>query len=198
VEHGHPLGRAQPGQRGLELQRLLDSLTHEALQHRLAPRLQGPRSEAPGEALDAGEAHALDLHAVSVEHAHAGLAENRAYLLGVTRLEVVVAEHAEHRHLDAAQLAGQHARLVGQAIVGEVAAEHEHVGALGGPGEQRLQRALRALAAVHVADRRHPEDVAVQRHSPAAGRGARSCAATRLRSSPITRSGSLPSRLARP
>src|SRR5204862_4743601 len=63
--------RLDARQRRLELERLLDRLAHEALEHRLAPRLQRAIAEAAGEALDTGEADAADLDEVAVEDAHA-------------------------------------------------------------------------------------------------------------------------------
>src|SRR5207244_4957695 len=61
VQHGDLLRRAQPRQRGLELQRFLDRLVDELLDDLLAPRAELPPPEAAAESLHAGEADALDL-----------------------------------------------------------------------------------------------------------------------------------------
>ena len=50
------------------------------------------------------------------------------------------------------KLLGQDARLLGQAVVGEVAGDQQHVGRLRDLREQRLKRSLRGLRAVQVAN----------------------------------------------
>ena len=85
-------GGPQPGQRGLELERLVHGLAHEALHDVLAPGLERPLPEAPAEPLHAGDADTRDLAAVSVEHGDPRLAEDLHDLLMLARLVVVVAE----------------------------------------------------------------------------------------------------------
>src|SRR5690349_11333744 len=69
VEQRDALMRAQPRQRGFELERLLHGFAHELLDQRLAPRLEDAAAEAAGEAFDPGEADAADLHGVAIEQA---------------------------------------------------------------------------------------------------------------------------------
>ena len=65
-----------------------------------APRAERAPAEAAGEALDAGEADAVDLGRVAVEHGDAGVGEDLLDLVLLARLVVVVAEHADHGNLD--------------------------------------------------------------------------------------------------
>ena len=77
----------------------------------------------------------------------------------------MVAEHGDHRHVgldDPTELSGQYVGFIGQAIVHQVAAQGDHVGALGHLGEERLQRALRRLGAVQVAYGRDTQQVSHQ------------------------------------
>src|SRR5713226_5237247 len=60
VQDGDLLRRAQPRQRGLELQRFLDRLMHEFLDDLLAPRAKRAPPEAAPEALHTGESDALN------------------------------------------------------------------------------------------------------------------------------------------
>ena len=63
VQQGHPLLGPQPGQRGLELERLVERLLHELLDDLLAPRPQRAPPESSGKPLHPREADALDLAA---------------------------------------------------------------------------------------------------------------------------------------
>jgi hypothetical protein len=54
-------GRPKPGERRLELERLVERRAHERLDEILAPRLERARSEPAREALGAREADAGDL-----------------------------------------------------------------------------------------------------------------------------------------
>jgi hypothetical protein len=115
-------------------------LLHEQLDRRLAPGAQRAAAEAAGEALGAGDAHALDLAGLAVEHAHARLCFRMPVTtLGRAGLVVVVAQHRDDGDRDRVQFVGQHARLLGGAVVGEVAAQQQHVGRLGGLGEEAAQ-----------------------------------------------------------
>jgi hypothetical protein len=151
VEHRDLLRRAEAGERGLELERLVERLLDERLDHGLAPRAERAAPEAAAEALHAGEADAVHHVRVAVEHRHADVAQGVGHHLGRAALVVVVAEHRDGREAQRAELLHQHARLLGGAVVGEVAAEEEHVGAFGHLGEDRGERAVRRLADVHVA-----------------------------------------------
>ena len=68
--------RAQPRQRRLELQRLVDRLLDEVLDRLFAPRAERAAAEAAGKALDAGEADAVDFGRFAVEHRDAGVDED--------------------------------------------------------------------------------------------------------------------------
>ena len=92
----------------------------------------------------------LHLAGVAVEHRHAGRFEDVAHLVLFARLEIVVAQHADHRDVDRAQLPRQDLRLLGQAVIGQVAAQQQHVRRLGRLGQQRLQLALHRLGAMQV------------------------------------------------
>ena len=156
VHQGDLVLHPQPRHRALQLQRLVDRLVDERLDRVLAPRAERPRPKASAEPLDPGEADPLDLDGVAVQHLDAALAEDPGHLVLLAGLEVVIAEDRHDRHADAAQLADQDVGLLGQAVVAQVAAEDQDVGMLGDGGEDRLQRALRVLRAVDVANRRQP------------------------------------------
>ena len=158
VQHGDLLRRAQPRQRGLELQRLLDRLVDELLDDLLAPRAELPAPEAAAEAFHAGEADALDLVHAAVEHRHAGVREDLHDLVLVAGLEVVIAEDADGRDAQRrGDLLGQDLRLLDRAVVGEVAAHQEHVGLTGRRFEQRVHASQPRLFDVDVGDRGDPE-----------------------------------------
>ena len=74
-----------------------DRLVHELLDDRLAPRTERAPAEAAAEPLHAGDADALQLAGVAVEHDQPGVDEDLADLVGFARLEVVIAEHRRRR-----------------------------------------------------------------------------------------------------
>ena len=127
-------------------------LLHESLDGGLAPGAQRTPAEAAGEALDAGDAHALDLARLAIEHAHPGLGERLAHDLRRAGFVVVVAQDGHHRHLHQRELVGEHVRLFGGAVVGEVPAQQQHVGRLGRLGEEGAQAPRGILGDVEVAD----------------------------------------------
>ena len=158
MQHGDFLRRAQPRQRRLELQRLLDRLVDELLDDLLAPRAELPPSEAAAESLHAGEADALDLVHAAVEHGHAGVGEDLHDLVLVAGLEVVIAEDADGRDAQRrGDLLRQDLRLLHRAVVGEIAAHQEHVGLSGGRLEQRVHASQSRLLDVDVGDRGDPQ-----------------------------------------
>src|SRR5437763_16209379 len=113
-------------ERGLELQRLVDRLAHEALDRLLTPGAEHVFTKSAPEPLDAGEADAADLVALAVEDRDARFSEDALHLVLLPRLVIMVAEHGEGR--DAERRAGhrrEDARLVGESVVGQVAAEEE-------------------------------------------------------------------------
>ena len=85
----------------------------------------------------------------------------------LARFEVVVAEHADHRNLHRGNLAGERLGFFGQPVVGQVPAQHQHVGGIADLREQRLQRPGDGVAAVvKIADRGDPDDVLRSGHTP--------------------------------
>jgi len=111
VQERHEVGRAQPRQRGFELQRLVDGLAHELLDDRLAPRAERALAEAAAETFHAGDADAAQLARVAVEHRKAGVGENPTHLIGLPRLDVVVAEHGRGRNPQCSDFLREDARL---------------------------------------------------------------------------------------
>ena len=91
---------------------------------------------------------------LAVERDDAGVLEDLDDLRLLVGLEVVVAEDRDDRNLDRRrELLDERARFLGEAVVGQVAAEREDVGRVVDLGKQRLKRARRGGATVS-ADRR--------------------------------------------
>src|SRR5262249_51242728 len=96
----------------------------EALDRLFAPRRQGKAAEAATEAADPGEAHAADFACVAVQHGDAGVTHNLRDLLLLAAFKVVIAQHSDQWNLDSAHdLAGEHARLLRQTVIRQVAAD---------------------------------------------------------------------------
>ena len=143
VVHEHDALRdAQPRERGLELERFLHRLVDEVLDDLLAPRAQRAAAEPAAEAADAGEPDAAELPRVAVEHVHADVARGSCRSLSPRppRSRDCRAR-ATTGMFTCARSFASNARFVGEAVVGEIAAQHEHVGGLGDLREQRLQAA---------------------------------------------------------
>ena len=155
-------------QRRLELEGLVDRFAHEDLRRAFAPRLQRAVAEAAGEALGAGEADAGDLDSRTVQHGDVRLRENADDLARRVRFVIVVAEHRDLRDFHRLELLGQNPGFVGEAAIGEVAAQREHVRAFGDPREERLEGAGRAPLAMEIADGGDPHG-AVHGLSPVLG-----------------------------
>ncbi len=111
----------------------------------LAPRSQRAAAKAAAKPSHAGETNTAKFPRVTVEHVHADVSQDLDDLLFLIRLEVMIAEHADHRDLDRREIPRQNARLFGQAVVRQITAQHENVRALGDLREQWLQRTLRCL-----------------------------------------------------
>ena len=159
--------RPQPGERGLELQGLVDGLVHELFDDVFAPRSESTASEAAREALDAREADAVDLGRVAVEHLDAGVGQDPRDLGRLARLEVMVAEDGDARNLERGELADQAARLVGKPVVRQVTAEDQQVGLVVDLREQRLKRASgRRPAVVQITQGSNPDDLFRSVHAP--------------------------------
>ena len=93
-----------------------------------------------------------------------------ATLVAAVGVPVVVAEHREHRHVDAGDGLGQDRRLLGLAVGREVAGQQHEVDAAGQPGERRGGSLGVAVAAeVHVAGGRDPDPAVVLRARGASG-----------------------------
>src|SRR4029079_10719156 len=109
-----------------------------------------------------------DLGAVAIERHHTAVVEHPADLFLLRRFEVVITENCDHRNLEHRHLAQERARFVGEAVVGQIAAEHQDVGGLADLAEKRLQRAGGGRAAVvNIAGWRHTDGSLGSRHSPA-------------------------------
>src|SRR5947207_4344018 len=154
VEDGHALCASEPGEGRLELERLVHRLSHESLDDFLTPGLERAYPEAAAEALDAGEADALDLARVTIEELHAGLSEDRLDLLRLTGFVVVIPENPhDWNPLGRAELLDEHAGLLREAVVCQVPAQDENVRRSPHGGKERLEGAARGLLAVEITDR---------------------------------------------
>ena len=156
---------SQTRERRLELERFLDRLVHEVLDDLLAPRPERAAAESAAEAANAGEADAAKLPRVAVEHVDADVGEDPRDLAFLSGLEVVIPEHGDDGDFRRREILREDARLFGQAVVGEIAAQHQHVGRLGDLAEQRLKASLRGLRVVDVAQRGEADDVGLDAHA---------------------------------
>ena len=92
--------------------------------------------EAACEAFRTGEADPGELHRVAVQHLHARLRQDLRDLHLLAGFVVVVAQHADHRHPRPDQFAGQHVRLLREAVIGQVTAQRDDVRLLAGSREE--------------------------------------------------------------
>ena len=152
VQQRDDLPGAEPRERGFELQRFVHRFVDEGLDDLLAPRAERAPAEAAAEPLHPGDADAQDLAGVAVEHDHPGVGEDLGHLGGLVGFEVVVAEDRGGRNAKRRQLSCEDLRLLGQAVVGQVSRQQDHISRFGDLREQALQRALRGFHAVQVAD----------------------------------------------
>ena len=164
-EHDAVIG-LESRQRRLELQRFLYRLVHEVLDDLFAPRTERATPKATAESANSGEPDAAKFPRVSVQHVDADVSQDLTDVTLLTRLEVVIPQHADHRDLDRRQVLRQHTRLFRQPIVSEVATQDKHVGRFRDLIEERLEAPLRALGIVNVGERRQTNHVPTgsQRH----------------------------------
>jgi hypothetical protein len=149
--------RAEPRERRLELEGLLDRFLDEPLDRGLAPRPERTAPKAAGKALHAGKAHPVHFRRFAIEHGDPGVGQNPANLILLAALVIVVSKHGDHRNLDRRrQLARQNARFLRQAVVGEIAAQHEHVGGGIDLAEYRLEGPLGRLRDMNIAEGGNP------------------------------------------
>jgi hypothetical protein len=99
-------------------------------------------AESAAEAFHARDADAVKFTRIAVEDRHAGGTQHLAHLRRLARLEIVIAEDRRHRNAQRGQFLRQHSRFLRQAVVGQVARNHDHVSRLGNGGEERLEGAL--------------------------------------------------------
>ena len=143
-----------------EPERLVDRFLHEDLDRRLSPGAQRPAAEAAAESLHAREANPLDLARLAIEHDPTSPGEDLPDLVLLVRLVIVIPQDGDDRRLHPLRdFLHQRRRLFDKTVVGQVAAEKQHVGLLGNLGEERLERPRRGLCAMQVADRRNPHNV---------------------------------------
>src|SRR5262245_51533481 len=133
--------RSQARQRRFELQRLVDRSMDELLDDRLAPRAERALAESSAETLDAGNTNPADFHGVAVEDDHAGVDENLPHLILFPGFEIVIPKDGCNGNTNGCDLARENSSFVRQSVVGEIASEQQHVGALGDSREQRLKGA---------------------------------------------------------
>ena len=155
MQDGDFLRRRHARQRLLQLQRFFDGLVDEAFDRLLAPGFERVLAEAAAETLGAREADAEHLAALAIEHLNAGVAEKLVQLVLLARVPVVIAEHGDDRYFHGAgQFLEQDLSFFGRAVVGEVAAQEQDVGAVGDLREEGLEGALRSFGAVQIGDGR--------------------------------------------
>ena len=101
--------------------------------------------EAAAEALAAGDPDLgpaqLEHAVVALEHVDPALLQHGDELVAAVDVPVVVAEHGEHRHVDALNGGGDHRALLRLAVRREVAGQQNEVHPPAQPGE-RLRPAL--------------------------------------------------------
>jgi hypothetical protein len=79
----------------------------------------------------------------------------------------MIPEHADHRNLDRGDLAREGAGLVGVTVVGDIAADDEHIRRVVDLREHPMQRARSRRAAVmEIADRGDAHDILRPGHIP--------------------------------
>ena len=114
------------------------------------------RREPAAEALDAGEAHAVQLPGGAVEQVDAAVAQQRGELGRAAALVVVVAEHRHHGEAEPPERAQQLLALLEQAEVGEIAADEQHVRRILHALEDAAHLRASGDAAMQVRDRGDP------------------------------------------
>jgi Nucleotidyl transferase of unknown function (DUF2204) len=149
-----PCDRLQPGLHGLDLPGRLG--VHLA-QQRL-PEVRDLRAREPAhEPLRADHPHLepcdLENGVAAVEHDDARLREGRRDLGGERAVVVVVAEHGEHGNIRAPARVPEHARLVDEAVRGEVAGEQDQVGLGADLRERPLEPGAQLLGGMDVSYR---------------------------------------------
>src|SRR6266852_2777133 len=141
VQQRDALPRAQPRERGLELERFVNGFLHECLDRPFAPRAERAAAEAAREALDAGKPDTLYFRRFPIEHGDAAVDENLPDLVGLAAFVVVVAEDRDDRDLHRSrELADEHACLIGQSVVREIAAQQQHIRRRADLTEERMCR----------------------------------------------------------
>jgi hypothetical protein len=139
VQQRDQRGGAEPREGRFELERLVDRLVDELFDDRFTPGAKSPLAEAAAESLDAGDADSLHLGRVAVEDDNARVGEDLADFYLLVGLHIMVSKHSHGWNPERRQLAREHACLVRQTIVGQIAGEQHHVSRLGNLREQRLK-----------------------------------------------------------
>jgi hypothetical protein len=117
----------------------------------LAPGGQHVSSKAAGKSLDAGEANAHDFTAASIKNVHTCPGEDLVHNVLSPGFVIVISQDRDDRQLaENAERFGEEACFLGQAILGQVAAQQEYVSALGYLRKERLQAALGRFREVRV------------------------------------------------
>ncbi len=152
VQHGDAPVGPEPRERRLELERLVDGFLDELLDRGLSPRTEGAAAEATDESLGSRKADPEHFDGVAVEQLHAGLDKDASDRVFGAALVVVVAQNANHRDAHDRQLLREHARLVFEPVVRQVAAEQEHVCRSVRLSEQWRELTAGRLATVEIPD----------------------------------------------
>src|SRR5678815_1008202 len=123
---------AKARERAFQLECFVHGLAHEVLDDVFAPGPERAASESAAEAFYARKADALHLARVSVEHCDAGVGEDLPNLVGLPGFVVMIPEYRDTRNAKRrGDVAREHARLFRQAVVGQIATEHEDIRSLG-------------------------------------------------------------------
>ena len=123
--------RLEPRERRLELERFLTASCTNALMIFSPHGPSAPRPNPPQKPRMPAKPTPRNLPRVAVEHVHADVAEDLHDLVLLSDSKSWLPSTATTGIFTGARSLREHPRLLGESVVGEVAAEHEHVGRLG-------------------------------------------------------------------
>ena len=124
-----------------------------------------PRPKPPANPLRPGEPDPPHLDGVAVEHNDPGVDQDSTDLVFMARLEVMIAQHGDDRQFRGnRQFLHEQVRLIRQTVIGQIAAEHEHIRERLGILEKGSDQPAGILAAMDVTDRSDSNDRCRDRH----------------------------------
>ena len=130
---------------------MIDRFLHELLHQRFAPGVEHAPAKAAGKPAHAGETYSFDFNAFAIKHGRAGLLENIADKPRLTGFKIMIAEDGENRHVHGrAKIDNQLLGFLGEAVIGQVAAEQEDIGFLRALREDIVQCATRMFAVMDI------------------------------------------------